>query len=165
MRVIAVFQRVSSSVTGRYLRSSFRSGTMAPSLYLSVLVPSIIEFIGLMKCSSTSSGRYMRCSLVIPLGPPHFPGWHLRRAARSSCTVWTLAKMDWKSAVSSGVGSILRLMVFARFGASLIWVRVTVISLCSSWIQLVVCGDRGLCCRVSWLDSSSSIMSLGVSMS
>ena len=79
--------------------------------------------------------------------------------------VWILDNIDWKSEVSSGVGSVLRRIMFAIFGASLIWVSVTIISFWSSWIQVFVSFDR-----FCWLDSelvgcSSSVTFFGVSIS
>ncbi len=164
MRVMAVFHKVSSSVTGRYLRSSFSNGTMAPSLYLSVQEPSMMELMGDIKCSSTSSGRCKRCSLVIPLGPPHLPAWHLRSAVRSSSVVSIFERIVRKSAVSSVVGSILCLIVCASFGASSIWVSEIISSFRSSRIQAVVFVER-MWDKESWFLWSSSMMVSGASMS
>ncbi len=99
---------------------------------------------------------------MIPLGPPHFPAWHLRSAALSSSVVWIFDRIVSKSAVSSGVGSVLRLIVLASFGASLIWVSVTIISLRSSWIQVFVSVVRSKGARVGW---SSSMIFFGISIS
>ena len=102
---------------------------------------------------------------MIPLGPPHFPAWHLRSAARSSSVVWILDNIDWKSEVSSGVGSVLRRIMFAIFGASLIWVSVTIISFWSSWIQVFVSFDRFCWLGSELVGCSSSVTFFGVSIS
>lgn len=149
-RVMAVFQRVSRRATGRYLCSSFSRGMITPSSKSLVQDPSRIELMRGTKWFRTSSGRCSRCLLVIPDGPPHFPGRHRRSASRNSLGEEMGAVIFRKAVVSRGVGLFFGVIVRASLGASGSCVSTVVSSSRRSEIRVSISSEGMALVRYCW---------------